>query len=534
MDPPLSKTRRLKALDQAYQPSPRTRRQALRVNLSKGTRAPRHIQKRSIEVKPTQPPSTLPLVSTRARPKPLISPSHRLNQNTASLLSSFQQANTSTSTLNQSSTTKSVSGVSLHLQQRSHGGELPTLATIRDEVHYPLTAGQALKRFMTQMTEYEQAEVLEYKQIYFLGLNATKLQPNLALANCGFDDDRADYKVVLGDHIAYRYEVLGTLGKGSFGQVLRCVDHKRNEVTALKIIRNKRRFHIQGAVEIKVLETLRDHDIEDAMGVIRMKNFLVFRKHICITFELLSLNLYEFLQANNFQGLSLGLIRRFAVQLLVTLSYVKENAIIHCDLKPENILLKQPSKSGIKVIDFGSACFEDSRVYTYIQSRFYRAPEIMLGIPYTSAIDIWSFGCILAELYYGYPLFPGESEKEQLLCIMEICGVPPPHVLAQSTRVKLFFDEVGAPRIVPNSRGKVRTPSTKKLEEALQCEDAAFLNLLRRCFDWDPVTRITPLEALQHPWLVETTRPPASSRPSKLRRRGSRDWSSGATLTMDN
>ena len=533
MDIPLSKTRRLKALDQVYQPSPRTRRQALRLNLSKGPKPPRHIQKKSVEVKPSQPPSTLPLVTTRARPKPLVSPAHRLKENTASLLSSFQQVNTSTSTLNQSGTTKSVSGVSLHLQQRSHGGELPSLPTIRDEVHYPMTAGQALKRFMPQMSEYEQSEVLEYKQIFFLGLNATKLQANLTLPNCGFDDERADYKVVLGDHIAYRYEVLGTLGKGSFGQVLRCVDHKRNEVIALKIIRNKRRFHVQGAVEIKVLETLRDNDIEDAMGIIRMKNFLVFRKHICITFELLSLNLYEFLQANNFQGLSLGLIKRFAVQLLVTLNYVKENAVIHCDLKPENILLKQPTKSGIKVIDFGSACFEDQRVYTYIQSRFYRAPEIMLGIPYTSAIDIWSFGCILAELYFGYPLFPGESEKEQLLCIMEIFGIPPKHVLAQSTRSKLFFDETGAPRIVPNSRGKIRTPATKTLEDALQCEDVNFLDLLRRCFDWDPTTRITPLEAMQHPWISETRRQ-LSSRPSKLRRRGSRDLSGGATLSMDN
>ena len=83
---------------------------------------------------------------------------------------------------------------------------------------------------------------------------------------------------------------------------------------------------------------------------------------------------------------------------------------MHCDLKPENIMLKQPNKSGIKVIDYGSSCMHNERIYTYIQSRFYRAPEIILGIPYTSAIDMWSFGCILAELYTGFPLFPGESE----------------------------------------------------------------------------------------------------------------------------
>ena len=83
-------------------------------------------------------------------------------------------------------------------------------------------------------------------------------------------------------------------------------------------------------------------------------------------------------------------------------------------MKPENILLKTHNRSGIKIIDFGSGCFLNEKIYTYIQSRFYRAPEIMLGIPYKMAIDMWSFGCIVAELYTGFPLFPGENEKEYL------------------------------------------------------------------------------------------------------------------------
>lgn len=108
----------------------------------------------------------------------------------------------------------------------------------------------------------------------------------------------------------------------------------------------------------------------------------------------------------------MGLIRRFAIQILQALKYQKDNFVVHCDLKPENILLKQPNKSGIKIIDYGSSCFQNERIYTYIQSRFYRAPEIILGIPYSTAIDMWSFGCILAELYTGFPLFPGENEME--------------------------------------------------------------------------------------------------------------------------
>jgi dual specificity tyrosine-phosphorylation-regulated kinase 2/3/4 len=117
-------------------------------------------------------------------------------------------------------------------------------------------------------------------------------------------------------------------------------------------------------------------------------------------------------------------VRKFAIQILFALSTMRALKIVHCDLKPENILLKNPTRSGIKIIDLGSGCFESERVYTYIQSRFYRAPEIILGIPYTCAIDMWSFGCILYELCTGSPLFPGESEADQLSLIMEAKGLP--------------------------------------------------------------------------------------------------------------
>ena len=93
----------------------------------------------------------------------------------------------------------------------------------------------------------------------------------------------------------------------------------------------------------------------------------------------------------------------------------------------------------IKVIDFGSSCFENEKVYTYIQSRFYRSPEVILGMNYNMAIDMWSLGCILAELYTGYPIFPGENEQEQLSCIMEVLGVPDKDLINRSSRKRLFF-----------------------------------------------------------------------------------------------
>ena len=286
----------------------------------------------------------------------------------------------------------------------------------------PLTPAAALKLYMTQMTLYEQGEILDFPQVFYVGPNAAKHRPSADAAdNHGFDDDRGDYIWVSHDHIAYRYEILGILGKGSFGVVAKVFDWKTNQLMALKIIRNKKRFHHQALVEVKLLEHLRDHDADGTASIVYMRDYFYFRNHMCITFELLCINLYEFIKNNKFQGLSLGLIRRIAVQLLLSLRFLRKLRVIHCDLKPENILLKAPNKSSIKVIDFGSSCFENERVYTYIQSRFYRSPEVILGLPYDMAIDMWSFGCILAELYTGYPIFPGENEVEQLTCILALC-----------------------------------------------------------------------------------------------------------------
>jgi dual specificity tyrosine-phosphorylation-regulated kinase 2/3/4 len=353
------------------------------------------------------------------------------------------------------------------------------------DVKFPISPAVVLRSFSSYLTSYEQSEVLDYKQIYYLGQKAAKPKTDLSSINYGYDDERGDYSIVTGDHISYRYEIIQILGRGSFGQVCKCMDHKRQQHVAVKIIRNKKRFHQQGIVEVKVLEHMREHDPEDSNHVVHLRDRFLFRKHLvrhtqCISFELLSVNLYELLKSNKFQGLSMGLVKRFAIQILNCLKFSKELKIIHCDLKPENILLKAPNKSTIKVIDYGSSCFIDERIYTYIQSRFYRAPEIMLGIPYTCAIDMWSFGCILAELLSGYPLFPGESEHEQMLCIMEVKGVPPPALLAEATRKKLFFDISDAPKIVANSRGRKRYPQTRLLEEKIGTSERVFLDLVER------------------------------------------------------
>ncbi|KAG0334037.1 hypothetical protein BG004_000579 [Podila humilis] len=345
--------------------------------------------------------------------------------------------------------------------------------TVRTTPVVPLSPYAALKLFGSYLSLYERAEIGEYPQVYYVGQNCHQKKAasmEASNSNFGFDDERGDYLIVNHDHLMFRYEVLDMLGKGSFGQVAKCYDHKTGEYVAIKIIRNKMRFHCQAVVEVKILGCLNKWDPEDKHNMIRMTDNFYFRNHLCIASELLSINLYEFIKSNSFQGFSLGLIKRFCTQLLQTLELLNRHSVVHCDLKPENILLKHPTKSSIKVIDFGSSCLENEKVYTYIQSRFYRSPEVILGMSYNMAIDMWSLGCILAELYTGYPLFP---------------------------------DSAGNPKIVVNSKGKKRKPGSRTLGQSLKCSDVLFLDFISKCLIWDPEKRMKPSEGLQHEWISE-------------------------------
>ena len=179
-----------------------------------------------------------------------------------------------------------------------------------------------------------------------------------------------------------------------------------------------------------------DVDPNDEHHILRLRDKFIQKGHLCLVFELLSVNLYELIKQNQYRGLGLNLVRVFAGQLLDAMSMLKDAHIIHCDLKPENILLTayavipidltcSEESPTIKVVDFGSACHERHTVFTYIQSRFYRSPEVMLGLPYSTAIDMWSVGCIAVELFLGLPLFPGSSEYNQICRIVEMFGYRP-------------------------------------------------------------------------------------------------------------
>ena len=244
-----------------------------------------------------------------------------------------------------------------------------------------ISPARALLDYFEFISEYEQTEISQYDEIYFVGAKCIKIKGS-------YQDEEGYYKAVTGDHLSYRYEIKELLGCGTFGHVFRCYDYKRNAEVAIKIIRHKLIYRKAGELENKILHELAKADPNDFNCIVKKLRSFEFRGHLCLVFELLSVNLFQFLHKNNYQGISIPLLRRISVQVFMALKTVHSVGIIHCDLKPDNILLKQENKSSIKVIDFGSACQQGHKVFEYIQSRYYRAPEIVIEAEYDKPIDI--------------------------------------------------------------------------------------------------------------------------------------------------
>ena len=193
---------------------------------------------------------------------------------------------------------------------------------------------------------------------------------------------------------------------------------------------------------------------------------------------------------------------------MIGLKHLVNIKLIHCDLKPENILFTDQRYRDVKIIDFGSACTEFKNGFTYVQSRFYRSPEVALGMPYSHPIDMWSFGCIMFELLTGKPIFNARDENELIEMFRFKIGMPPEHMLRTATKRYQFFDSEDGhiirskkSRIPADAAERARTIRMELVEDG-KVNDEQLIDFVEQCLEIDPAVRLTPEQALQHPWLL--------------------------------
>lgn len=313
----------------------------------------------------------------------------------------------------------------------------------------------------------------------------------------------------------------------------------------MKVIKNTKDFFDQSLDEIKILELLRQTNQCSENNILEMKTFFYHKEHLIIVTELLRQNLFEFgkyITENDepdyFTRSRLCYISR---QVLIALSFVHKLGLVHSDIKPENILLASYSRARVKVIDFGSSCYLTDRQSSYIQSRSYRAPEVVLGLPYTGKIDIWSLGCVIAEMYTGQVTFQNDSVVTMLSRIEAICGAFPRHMIENGRQSGQFFTPTGLlyEKADGDDESDSRVKSTNMLDEESADgeselfnvyqpkitniaarlgfdpnfmekkkptwedeEKSLFIDFVTKLLTIDPDKRLTADEALAHPWIL--------------------------------
>lgn len=380
-----------------------------------------------------------------------------------------------------------------------------------------------------------------------------------------FDDKDGHYVTTFSDAFTERYVIRKLLGQGTFGKVVSAYDKETNSLCAIKIIRAVPKYRDASKIELRVLTALADYDEPNKNRCIHLRECFDFRNHVCIVTDLLDISVFDFMRDNRFQPFPGSHIQRLARQLLKSVAFLHGLGLIHTDLKPENILLKKagfvrvanrnlgassirkhnyyrphdPKKTEpktrnvlrdtcIHLIDFGSAIFDDEYHSSVVSTRHYRAPEIILGVGWSYACDIWSIGCILVELFTGDALFHTHEDFEHLALMEAIVGYPFPKAFVKemiskkpSGQVSNFFNARSCKLGYPNkdtttsSRHYIRdtlcltdlihtsTQSAKSRSEGANPDGQfwdLFLDLVRKMLVFDPRERITAREALQHDW----------------------------------
>ncbi|TPX13807.1 uncharacterized protein E0L32_005751 [Thyridium curvatum] len=373
------------------------------------------------------------------------------------------------------------------------------------------------------------------------------------------DDEDGHYIVIPDADLTDKYQMIKLLGQGTFGKVVQAKDRRRNELVAIKIIRSVQKYRDASKIELRVLATLKANDAENRNRCIHLRDCFDFRGHICIVMDLLGQSVFDFLKGNNFVPFPNSQIQNFARQLFTSVAFLHDLNLIHTDLKPENILLasseyqtftynrKIPSSSAtvarqatqrrvlldteIRLIDFGSATFQDEYHSSVVSTRHYRAPEIILGLGWSYPCDIWSIGCILVEFFTGDALFQTHDNLEHLAMMEAVCDARiDPHLVHS---VNKMTRNGGNPAAKYFKRTKLDYPTAettrasrrfvkamKKLHEIIPSNNnflRQFLDLLKKIFVYDPAHRITAKQALQHPWFKENAHPDDGTEAAKIR-----------------
>ncbi|BAS92219.1 mitogen-activated protein kinase 14 [Oryza sativa Japonica Group] len=311
-----------------------------------------------------------------------------------------------------------------------------------------------------------------------------------------------------------RYKIEEVIGKGSYGVVCSALDTHTGDKVAIKKI-NDIFEHVSDATrilrEIKLLRLLRHPDIVEIKHILLPPSRREF-KDIYVVFELMESDLHQVIKAND--DLTPEHYQFFLYQLLRGLKYIHTANVFHRDLKPKNILANADCK--LKICDFGLArvAFSDTPTAIfwtdYIATRWYRAPELCGSFfsKYTPAIDIWSIGCIFAELLTGKPLFPGKNVVHQLDIITDLLGTPSPETISRIRNEK-------ARRYLNSMRRKKPIPFTQKFPNA----DPLAMRLLERMLAFDPKDRPSAEEALADPYfknIANVDREPSAQPITKL------------------
>ncbi|OCH86177.1 kinase-like protein [Obba rivulosa] len=290
---------------------------------------------------------------------------------------------------------------------------------------------------------------------------------------------------------------------------------------AIKIVRCQESMYKAGMKEAQILNKLREADPEDKKHIVRLERTFEHRGHLCLVFESLSMNLRDVVKRfGKDVGLNIKAVRAYAHQLFLAMGLLRKCNIMHADIKPDNILVNE-QKTVLKLCDLGSASdASENEITPYLVSRFYRAPEIILGVPYDPALDIWSIGCTLYELYTGKILFPGRSNNQMLLLMMELKGRFNSKMIKKARFGDMYFDDLGAFQSIEKDRvtgadvvrqvhmtKPVRDLRQRLMPSSVKMKDdeakllSSFVDLLDKCLALDPAKRITPKEALVHPFI---------------------------------